>query len=80
VAPLETTLAAPLAERVGRPEDDLYPRLLAGVTVSAFRAAFVTWPPETGIEGLRTRVGQAYDHLAAGLPSPRVTPSRPVPG
>jgi AcrR family transcriptional regulator len=67
---LETRLIDTLADRIGCPADDLYPRLLAGVTVTVFRAAFTTWTPEDGIEGLRLLIDQAFDHLAAGLAIP----------
>jgi AcrR family transcriptional regulator len=67
---LEGRLIDTLTDRTGCPEGSLYPRLLAAVAVSAFRAAFMTWAPETGIEGLRVLIDQAYDHLAAGLSVP----------
>ncbi|MDN3358588.1 TetR/AcrR family transcriptional regulator [Actinomadura sp. DC4] len=64
---LETRLTDVLNDRVGCPEGGLYPRLLAAATGSAFRVAFTTWTPETGIEGLRVLIDQAFDRLAGGL-------------
>jgi hypothetical protein len=70
----QTGLADALAERAGQAAGSLYPQLLAGAAVSAFRAACNVWAPETGTAGLRALVGEAFDRLAAGLP-----PSRPDP-
>jgi AcrR family transcriptional regulator len=67
---LETRLIDTLTDRTGCPEGSLYPRLLAAATGSAFRVAFTSWTPETGIEGLRVLIDQAFDHLAAGLSVP----------
>jgi AcrR family transcriptional regulator len=67
---LETRLIDALADRIGCAEGGLYPQLLAAAAGSAFRVAFTTWTPETGIEGLRVLVDQAFDHLAAGLSAP----------
>jgi AcrR family transcriptional regulator len=67
---LETRLVDTLTDRIGCPEGGLYPQLLAAATGSAFRVAFTTWTPETGIEGLRVLIDQAFDHLAAGLSVP----------
>jgi AcrR family transcriptional regulator len=67
---LETRLVDTLTDRIGCPEGGLYPRLLAAATGSAFRAALIIWTPETGIEGLRSLVDRAFDHLAAGLSLP----------
>jgi AcrR family transcriptional regulator len=64
---LETRLVDILTDRIGCPAGSLYPRLLAAATGSVFRAAFTTWAPETGIEGLQALIDQAFDHLAAGL-------------
>jgi AcrR family transcriptional regulator len=67
---LEDRLAETLTDRIGCPAGSLYPRVLAGATTSAFRAAFTTWAPENGIEGLRLLIDQGFDHLAAGLSVP----------
>jgi AcrR family transcriptional regulator len=67
---LEARLVDTLTDRIGCPAGSLYPRLLAAATGSAFRAAFTSWRPETGIKGLRALIDQAFDHLAAGLPLP----------
>jgi AcrR family transcriptional regulator len=67
---LETRLVDTLTERLGCPADSLYPRVLAGATGSVFRVAFVTWAPETGIDGLRSLIDEAFDHLADGLAAP----------
>jgi AcrR family transcriptional regulator len=67
---LEVRLTDTLTDRIGCPEDVLYPRLLAAATGSAFRAALIIWTPETGIEGLRSLVDRAFDHLASGLSLP----------
>jgi AcrR family transcriptional regulator len=68
----QTGLTDALAKRAGQTAGSLYPQLLAGAAVSAFRAAFTVWAPETGTAGLQALVGEAFDRLAAGLP-----PSRP---
>jgi AcrR family transcriptional regulator len=70
----QTGLTDALAKRAGQTAGSLYPQLLAGAAVSAFRAAFTVWAPETGTAGLQALVGEAFDRLAAGLP-----PSRPGP-
>ncbi|GAA1287724.1 TetR family transcriptional regulator [Planotetraspora silvatica] len=67
---VETRLVDTLTDRIGCPAGSLYPRLLAGTTISVFRAAFTTWAPETGIKGLQALIDQAFDHLAAGLSVP----------
>jgi AcrR family transcriptional regulator len=67
---LEARLVDILADRMGCPADSLYPQLLAAATGSVFRAALISWKPETGIKGLHVLVDQAFDHLAAGLPAP----------
>jgi AcrR family transcriptional regulator len=67
---LEARLVDALTDRIGCPADSLYPRLLAGATMAAFRAAFTTWNPEKGIEELQAGVDEAFDHLAAGLSAP----------
>jgi AcrR family transcriptional regulator len=67
---VETRLVDILADRTGCPAGSLYPQLLAAATGSVFRAAFSAWTPETEIKGLQTLIGQAFDHLAAGLAVP----------
>jgi AcrR family transcriptional regulator len=67
---LETRLVDTLTDRIGCPPGSLYPRLLAAATGSVFRAAFITWTPETGIKDLQALIDQAFDHLAAGLSAP----------
>lgn len=67
---LEARLIDTLTERIGCSEGSLYPRLLAAATGSVFRVAFIIWAPETGIEGLRVLIDQAFDQLAAGLSVP----------
>ncbi|WP_460344892.1 TetR/AcrR family transcriptional regulator [Actinoallomurus acanthiterrae] len=67
---VETRLVDTLTDRIGCPADSLYPRLLAGATISVFRVAFTAWSPDTGLEGLRLLIGQAFDHLATGLTVP----------
>jgi AcrR family transcriptional regulator len=64
----QTRLAAAIGQRAGQTGGSLYPELLAGVAVSAVRAAFSVWAPETGAAGLQALVGEAFDRLAAGLP------------
>jgi hypothetical protein len=64
---MEARLVDTLSDRIGCPAGSLYPQLLAAATGSAFRAAFITWRPETGIKGLQTLIDKAFDHLAAGL-------------
>jgi AcrR family transcriptional regulator len=67
---VEAMLVDILTDRIGCPAGSLYPQLLAAATGSAFRAAFITWKPETGIKGLQALIDQAFDHLAAGLSAP----------
>jgi AcrR family transcriptional regulator len=67
---VEARLVDILTDRIECPAGSLYPQLLAAVTGSAFRAAFITWKPETGIQGLQSLIDQAFDHLADGLSVP----------
>lgn len=63
----QSGLTDALAARAGQTAGSLYPQLLAGAAVSAFRAAYNVWAPETGTAGLQALVGEAFDRLAAGL-------------
>lgn len=74
----QTRLADALAKRAGQTGGSLYPQLLAGAAVSAFRAALSVWAPETGTAGLQALVGEAFDRLAAGLPPSRPDPAPPA--
>jgi AcrR family transcriptional regulator len=67
---LEARLADILTDRIGCPPGSLYPQVLAGVMISVFRVALIKWEPDTGIDGLRALIDQAFDHLAAGLAVP----------
>jgi AcrR family transcriptional regulator len=74
----QTRLTDALAKRTGQTAGSLYPQLLTGAAVSAFRAALNVWAPETGTAGLQSLVGEAFDRLAAGLPPGRPDPASAV--
>ncbi|MFB7493711.1 TetR/AcrR family transcriptional regulator [Streptomyces sp. NPDC056161] len=65
---MEDLLAGVLAERLAVPPSSLYPQLAAGAAVSALRASFVAWDPDTGQSGLADLLDRSFDYFAAGLP------------
>ena len=75
-ASIETALTAAIADRTGTDaERDLYPRLVAGIVVSATQTAFAHWRasgPDTPVpEVLREVLRQ----VAEGLPAPPAPPA-----
>jgi AcrR family transcriptional regulator len=74
----ELELAAAIAERVGQrsgtaggEEPGLYPRLLAGVAMTAVRVSIEWWSAGGASDPFLDIFAQVFDHLAAGLPAPR---------
>lgn len=76
---IEDALAAAIAERTGTDaERDLYPRLVAAVTVSATQTAFDHWRQADAEHGPDVRPGEPFAsflrrvlrQVAAGLPAP----------
>ena len=67
----EQSVAAALAARCGAGPDDLYPRLLAGVSGVAVRTALHRWLATDFTASLPDLVDEAWTSLAAGLPAPR---------
>jgi AcrR family transcriptional regulator len=64
----ERAVAEAIAERMGQSvDDDIYPRLLAAVALSAWRSAVTRWNGLGGAEPLDGLVEQAFDLLAAGM-------------
>ncbi|WP_405896739.1 TetR family transcriptional regulator [Streptomyces sp. NBC_00727] len=64
----ETAMVAVVAERLGQdPETDLYPRLLAHVSVSAVRAAVEVWVATGRTRTFQSLYREAFASLAAGL-------------
>lgn len=81
-AAIEVALTAAIAERTGIDAGrDLYPRLVAGVVVSATQTAFDHWRASESDEPFPEFLRQVLRHVAAGLPVPSVPPSaaRPHP-
>jgi AcrR family transcriptional regulator len=79
---IEASLAVAIAERTGTDaERDLYPRLVAAVTVSATQTAFDYWRRADGQRGDDAPPGEPFAdflrrvlrHVAAGLPAPHKT-------
>ncbi|HVI20333.1 MAG TPA: hypothetical protein VM712_18285, partial [Gaiellales bacterium] len=67
----EQVLAAAIAERTGtRADVDVLPTLLAGVSAAAMRTSLHRWLASDFTASLPDLVDQAWDALAAGLPSP----------
>lgn len=72
-AELDRLLTAVIAERTGTAATDIYPSLVAAVTASAARVAIQHSRLSTGDEDghlLTEAIDQAFDLLAAGLPTP----------
>jgi len=72
-ASIEAALAAAIADRTGTDADrDLYPRLVAGVVVSATQTAFDHWraSASSGGAGFPETLREVLRQVAAGLPVP----------
>jgi AcrR family transcriptional regulator len=70
-ASIEATLAAAIADRTGTDAArDLYPRLVAGVTVSATQTAFDHWRASDSTAPFPGVLREVLRHVAAGLPAP----------
>jgi hypothetical protein len=74
LAAQEDALAEAIADRVGLPVDDAYPRLCATAAFAALRVTLDRWLARTADDGdppttalLRAEFGDAVDTLAAGL-------------
>ena len=78
-ASIEVALAAAIADRTGTDVNrDLYPRLVAGVVVSATQTAFDHWRTSESDAPFPEVLREVLRHVAAGLPArPR---RRPRPG
>ena len=75
-AAIEVALTAAIADRTGTDADrDLYPRLVAGVVVSATQTAFDHWRASESDEPFPEFLRQVLRHVAGGLPVPSVPPS-----
>jgi len=75
-AAIEVALTAAIADRTGTDAGrDLYPRLVAGVVVSATQTAFDHWRASESDEPFPEFLRQVLRHVAAGLPVPSVPPS-----
>lgn len=70
-AAIEATLATAIADRTGTDADrDLYPRLVAGVVVSATQTAFDHWRSSESDMPFPEVLREVLRHVAAGLPDP----------
>jgi AcrR family transcriptional regulator len=75
-ASIETALAAAIADRTGTDAElDLYPRLVAGVAVSATQTAFDHWRASESTEPFPEVLREVLRHVAAGLPAPSAPPA-----
>ena len=70
-ASIEAALAEAIADRTGTDvTKDLYPRLVAAVTVSATQTAFDHWRVGGGDATFPETLRQVFRHVADGLPPP----------
>jgi AcrR family transcriptional regulator len=77
-ASIETALTAAIADRTGTDAStDLYPRLAAGVAVSATQAAFDHWRRSDSAAGFPETLRDVFRQVAAGLPAPSSPPRSP---
>ena len=68
---IEAALAAAIADRTGTDAGrDLYPRLVAGVVVSATQTAFDHWRASGSSTGFPETLREVLRQVAAGLPVP----------
>jgi MftR C-terminal domain len=69
-ASIEAALAAAIADRTGTDAArDLYPRLVAGVAVSATQTAFDHWRASDSTAPFPGVLREVLRHVAAGLPA-----------
>jgi AcrR family transcriptional regulator len=74
-ASIEAALAVAIADRTGTDaERDLYPRLAAGVAVSATQTAFDHWRASESIAPFPEVLTEVLRQVAAGLPPPSAHP------
>jgi AcrR family transcriptional regulator len=74
-ASIEVALTAAIADRTGTDADrDLYPRLVAGVVVSATQTAFDHWRTSEPDAPFPEVLREVLRHVAAGLPVPSAPP------
>jgi AcrR family transcriptional regulator len=74
-ASIEVALTAAIADRTGTDADrDLYPRLVAGVVVSATQTAFDHWRTSESDAPFPEVLREVLRHVAAGLPVPSAPP------
>jgi len=74
-ASIEVALTAAIADRTGTDADrDLYPRLVAGVVVSATQPAFDHWRTSESDAPFPEVLREVLRHVAAGLPVPSAPP------
>jgi AcrR family transcriptional regulator len=80
-ASIESALTAAIADRTGTDaERDLYPRLVAGVVVSATQTAFDHWrTSEPGVP-FPDVLREVLRQVAAGLPTPSAAGTHPLAG
>ena len=70
-ASIEAALAAAIAERTGTDVDtDLYPRLVAGLVVSATQTAFDHWRNSGSEAGFPETLREVLRQVGTGLPPP----------
>jgi len=70
-ATYERALVEGVAARVGvDPDSDLYPTVVVEASIGALRAAVGQWRSEEAKRSLPDLIGEAFGHLAAGLPQP----------
>jgi AcrR family transcriptional regulator len=73
---IEVALTAAIADRTGTDADrDLYPRLVAGVVVSATQTAFDHWRASEAAAPFPEVLQEVLRHVAAGLPAPSPPPA-----
>jgi AcrR family transcriptional regulator len=77
---IEVALTAAIADRTGTDAElDLYPRLAAGVAVSATQTAFDHWRTSESTAPFPEVLREVLRHVAAGLPAPSAPPAGPHP-
>jgi AcrR family transcriptional regulator len=75
---IEVALTAAIADRTGTDADrDLYPRLVAGVVVSATQTAFDHWRTSELAAPFPEVLREVLRHVADGLPAPSAPPPGP---
>lgn len=73
----ERAMAEAVAARTGiRREDSLYPDLVAAVAITAMRTAMARWRETDGSRSLAAHIDDAFLGVTAGLPVPRVAPTK----